>query len=614
MSEQQTQADLEQALENCANEPVHLIGELQPGGALLAFNPETGLLVSYSENLSDRVPQAFETPWQSLFTDETVQRIQGRLKAGIGTAHELVNLTFEGEQETHEGVLYQTEQATFLEFLHGRQLSPSDGRIEARVRDLITELGVITDLIDLTDAVAKLVAELTGFDRVFVYRFREDESGEVISEKLSEGIDSYLGLRFPASDIPAQARRLFFLNPVRTLHSLEGGGSRIQVAPGSGVPDLTWALYRQHSPIHREYLRNMGVTASQVSPITIGDRLWGMISCHHLSGPRMLPFQERDAIRFLAGYISSQVSLLESQEKVQIELGCRLLSNQVIQAITITDDWVPVVSSLFREFKRSLNCSGMAICFDGKVTVSGETPSPEEVANFTQTLFTNASKSVTSSEAFASDWPGFNHWAPQVSGLLALRLSRLRPDYLLFFRPEVLQTTTWAGEPNKGVVKEGSLSRLEPRASFELWKETVKGQSIPWSQEELSIGDTLVSTLTDVVLSAYYIRRELSQNLTRIKEGLASSNDPILMADGLGGVVFANKLFEEKFGKHSKLIQGGLSEKFGIEEEVFEDSLREAVATGERKKLSISSGTILIDPIGSKDGDDDQRGFIIFFR
>ena len=133
---------------------------------------------------------------------------------------------------------------------------------------------------------------------------------------------------------------------MRSLNSLKEGGPRIKVPSGSEAIDLTWSLYRQQSPIHREYLRNMGVTASQVSPITMGDRLWGMISCHHVSGPRMLSFQQRDAIRFLAGYISSQVSLLEGQERVQLELGCRLLSNQVIQAITITDDWVPVVASL----------------------------------------------------------------------------------------------------------------------------------------------------------------------------------------------------------------------------------------------------------------------------
>ena len=612
MSEEQSVVDLEQALENCASEPVHLIGELQPEASLLAFDSTTGLVLGYSENLSERVTQGWETSWQSLFESDTVQWIEGRLKAEVGTAHELLTLTLKGEEKSNEGVLYQTEQATFVEFLDERHLSAPNHRLDGQVRDLISKLGVITNLTDLTDAVAELVADFTGFDRVIVYRFREDESGEVISEKLSEGVPSYRGLRFPASDIPAQARRLFFLNPVRVLNSLEGGGARIEVPSGSEPLDLTWSLYRQHSPIHREYLRNMGVTASQVSPITIGDRLWGMISCHHLTGPRMLSFQERDAIRFLAGYISSQVSLLENQERTQIELSCRLLSNQVIQAITITDDWVPVVSSLIGEFKRTLRCSGMAICFDGNVTLSGETPPAEEVANFSQELLSNASEPVTTCEDFGRDWPHFEHWAPQVSGLLALRLSRLRPDYLLFFRPEVVQTTTWAGEPKKDLVKEGSLTRLQPRASFEVWKETVSGQSIPWSEAERSIGDTLVSTLTDIVLSAYYIRRELSENLERIKEGLASSHDPILLADGLGGVVFSNQQFEQKFGKHSKITQG-LSGSLGLEEEVFEDALREAVATGKRKELSSSSGTILIDPIAPKD-EEGERGFIIFCR
>ena len=612
MSENLKQVDLEKALENCGSEPVHLIGELQPEASLIAFDPATGLVVGYSEDLSERLTEAWDTPWQSLFAPETVQMVEGRLKTGVGTAHELVTLTFLEEEETNEGVLYQTEQATFLEFLHKRHLPPPNVRLESQVRDLISKLGVLTNLTDLTDAVAELVADFTGFDRVLVYRFREDESGEVISEKLAEGVPSYQGLRFPASDIPAQARRLFFLNPVRVLNSLEGGGPRIKVPPGGEALDLTWSLYRQHSPIHREYLRNMGVTASQVSPITIGERLWGMISCHHLTGPRMLSFQERDAIRFLAGYISSQVSLLESQEQTQIELRCRLLSNQVIQAITITDDWVPVVSSLLGEFKRTLKCSGMAICFDGKVTVNGETPPEEEIAEFSQELLANASQSVTVSEAFGSDWPRFSHWTPNVSGLLALRLSRLRPDYLLFFRPEILQTVTWAGEPKKNVIGEGTLTRLEPRASFNVWKETARGQSNPWSAAERSIGDTLVSTLTDIVLSAYYIRRELSEDLERIKEGLASSNDPILLADGLGGVVFTNQLFEQKFGKHLKLTQG-LSENLGLEEEDFERALREAVATGTRKELSSQNGTILVDPIssGTEKG---ERGFIIFCR
>ena len=223
MTNEQSQVNLKEALEHCASEPVHLIGELQPEASLLAFDSATGRLMGYSENLSQRMTQGWETSWRSLFASETVTWIEGRLKVGIGTAHELVNLTFLGEEETNEGVLYQTEQATFLEFLDVRHLSPPNPQIESQVRDLITKLGVITNLSDLTDAVSKLVADFTGFDRVFVYKFREDESGEVISEKLSDGVDSYLGLRFPASDIPAQARRLFFLQSGAFFKFIEGG-------------------------------------------------------------------------------------------------------------------------------------------------------------------------------------------------------------------------------------------------------------------------------------------------------------------------------------------------------------------------------------------------------
>lgn len=336
--------------------------------------------------------------------------------------------------------------------------------------------------------------ETTGFERVMVYRFRDDESGEVIAESLVAGLEPYLGLRYPASDIPQIARQLYLANSHRQIPDRDLASVAIlSETPGQGQPlDLTLSDLRSVSPVHIEYLKNMGVVASLSFSVKVSERLWGLVACHH-SEPRTLPLPIRERCvdmcqafaLAISGYQGTRrlLDLTESEEDI----------TRLHEAIRAADEGFgdetadPSAPPLGTLLLSLVDASGAALV-DGKSLVRfGETPEAEVIHALVAWLLTSSDEPIFATDHLPDLFAPVRAQAERASGLLAVRVRHfgdVGERLFLWWRPEQPQTVTWAGDPRKSALSDRGEQMLSPRASFEHWVETMTGHSEPWSNRD----------------------------------------------------------------------------------------------------------------------------------
>ncbi|HEU4537666.1 MAG TPA: ATP-binding protein, partial [Polyangiaceae bacterium] len=382
------------------------------------------------------------------------------------------------------------------------------------IRRVVDRLSVGVGVEALCQLAADGVRDVSGFDRVMVYRFDRDWHGEVIAESRREGLESWLGLHYPADDIPAQARRLYALNWLRFIADVDYRPSPLVPAldPATGAPlDLSYSTLRSVSPVHVQYLKNMGVAASMSVSLVRDGELWGMVTCHHYS-PRFVPYEQRTACEFLGRALSWQVAERERSEALAARAeGEAILARLVAQTSargSLAEGLLEPPASLLR----LVDAAGAAVVERDRVHVVGLAPTREQVGQIVRWLEAlPGAPDVFSTARLPALCPAAAACAAQASGLLAVALSRTVGRYVLWFRPEAVRTVRWAGDPSLADKSKGG--RLHPRASFDLWAETVRGTSAPWSAGDEAVVDDLRRVLIGPVL-------EISDRLARLTEEL----------------------------------------------------------------------------------------------
>ena len=323
-----------------------------------------------------------------------------------------------------------------------------------------------------------------------VYRFRHDDAGEVIAESRADDLEPFLGLRFPASDIPAQARTLYVRNRIRVIP--DANYVAVPILPGvdaSGAPlDLSQHALRSVSPVHCEYLRNMGVAASMSLSIVSGGRLWGLIACHHRE-PRLVPPSVRAAADMFSLFVSMRVSV--DEQSIASRQDDRARDTREHLALRLSAGVGELGASLANALDlvaTMLPCDGVALRSDGQWTTHGRTPDPEGLAHAVDWARARGTERVPTSD-IASEWtmPGARDG---LAGVLALPFGR-RDDWLLFFRAEQVEDVVWAGDPHKSMVATDDGVRIAPRKSFASCRETVRGRGVPWTEPERAAADRL---------------------------------------------------------------------------------------------------------------------------
>jgi len=487
-------------LTNCDREPIHIPGSIQPHGAMLVFDAALSMALRHSRNVYELLGLSGDingTPAETHLGAELVHTLRNAV-SGVGEgARPALLLGQKLGDRRFDIAVHRYRSNTIVEF------EPASFDNDAPLhlaRSMIGRISQIDSVDKLVAQSARLVRGTLGYDRVMVYRFERDGAGKVISESKRADLESFLGQYFPASDIPKQARQLYLKNTIRIISSSNYRPVPVEpVLDLSGEPlDLSFAHLRSVSPIHLEYLRNMGVGASMSISIIADGELWGMIACHHYS-EKTLPMPLRVAAEMFGEFLSLHLSALRQRNKLDTATKARAHLDRMLQMASQMD-----VADLLRdnlaEFGRLVANDGIGLYIGGTWTGYGATPSATEVPALAQFIGQVAEGRVWATHLLSKAFPEAEAYYQIVSGVLAIPLSNTPRDYMFFFRKELVQTLDWAGNPDKTYGTGPMGDRLTPRKSFAIWKETVHRQAEPWSEADREIAEAARASLVEVVL------------------------------------------------------------------------------------------------------------------
>ncbi|WP_277964755.1 ATP-binding protein [Pseudomonas sp. RIT-To-2] len=527
MTSGDTSAALAQATANCAKEPIHLPGSIQPHGFMLVLEPDTLAVLQASENIQRWLGEAAEQ-WLGRYLPELLQ-------GGEQVARLLAERTSEEHKPVHVAdvrfavgnydgppialMVHRFDSVLIAEFEPASDVLTAYANLYPLVRTFIGQLQGAESIEQVCAQAVAEVKRITGFGRVKAYRFDEAGDGLVLAELADEGYPSYLGLCFPAADIPPQARALYCANRIRVIEDANYVPAALVPAlnPLTERPlDLSYAALRSVSPVHLHYMRNMRTLASMSISIVVGGRLWGLISCHHAE-PRAVRFQSRTACELLGSVLSLQIESMELHVRNQRLLGVR---QQIVQLLSVMADRDSVrdgalaLSDTLLGFARA---QGAAIITASSCDLVGETPDEAMVLALTEWLAERGGHEVFHSDNVGRDIPSLPGLAAQVGGVLAVAISEIHSHYLIWFKPEQARSVVWAGKPEKSISDSGVLN---PRHSFDSWQETVKGYSSPWDPLEIEGVAELRTAVLGIVLRKAEELAQLAGELKRSNKEL----------------------------------------------------------------------------------------------
>jgi light-regulated signal transduction histidine kinase (bacteriophytochrome) len=390
------------------------------------------------------------------------------------------------------------------------------------------------------DRIVELVRELTGYDSVMTFRFDSNWDGEVISQSRAEHSPSYLGLQFPSCDIPAQARRLYTQNLVRIVADIDATPVAILpiINPVSQQPlDMTFSALRSLSPIHMEYLRNIGVQASMVISLLQNGRLWGLITCHHKTAKRV-SIAMRDTAVFISLMASAKLATMESLDRLNlVEKAHNILNNLANQIILGNVE--AMQQQLLPKLQSLLNATGMIMITDGKRHLLGDVPESTDIDHLLTWLDSQQQAEVFSCDCLEQQFFPASTYRSIVSGLLVASISSNMNNCIIWLRKEKLQTIHWAGNADKGQIRDtaGNL-RLTPRKSFEIWTETWRGRSIPWTSVEISIALMMAEALPNSLEQKQRLEQEQAQRKSAEIAAMSMQQQVEVITSLVPGVVY----------------------------------------------------------------------------
>jgi light-regulated signal transduction histidine kinase (bacteriophytochrome) len=490
-------------LTNCDREPIHILGAIQPIGFLIALTADW-MVARASANLAEylgRTPaDVIGQPLTEIFPGGAVHDLRNRtaLLRGPDAVERLFDVRLTPDGAPFDLAIHLSGSSIVIE---GERSSGEHGDVTGMVRSMIARLDQCSDLTAFFKEGARQVRALVGFDRVMVYRFSPDGSGEVVAEACKPGIGRFLGLHYPASDIPAQARILYTRNLLRVIADVHAEPVKIEPQlDAAGEPlDLSLSLLRSVSPIHIEYLKNMGVDASMSISIVVDGKLWGLFACHHYS-PRNPSFERRAITELFSQMFSMRLESRERQQTVEFERRARDISDQLLGAVASDETLLRDPDWLADILTHAIPADGVGVWLAGNYAFSGITPPTEDFRRIIRALNATAAGKVYATDHIGSLIPDADRFADNTAGLLAIPISRAPRDYVVLFRSELIRSVRWGGDPHKPVEYGPNGPRLTPRQSFEEWKELVRGRSQPFTPSELRVAETLRATLIEVVL------------------------------------------------------------------------------------------------------------------
>jgi two-component system, chemotaxis family, sensor kinase Cph1 len=507
-------ADL--SLTNCDREPIHISSAVQAHGVLLTFTAADLIILQVSQNSADLLQQApadlLGKPLSILLTAAQIKAIQDCLNGEFDRVNPLqLNIPVGNQIEEFAGIVHTSDGVVVIELERPFiRAAPAEIAPQALsffdfykfVKSPIDRIQRTQNLAELSQQAVQIIRSTTGFDRVMLYRFDPDGSGHVIAEDKSADSESFLGLHYPATDIPKQAKELYRLNLLRIIPDAlyEPALLEPSLNPLTGKPlDLSLSVLRSVSPLHNEYLVNMGVRASMSISLLRDRQLWGLIACHHRS-PKQLDYETRTICEFLGQVISFELGSKADAEDLDYKLQLQAVQARLVNIITNCKTLSDGLDRSPIDLMDLVGAKGFVFVDHNHISAFGHTPPQADIPNLLTWINLQIGEdAIYSTTTLVTDYPDFIAHKDVASGLLALRISRAQSTYLLWFKPEVIQTIDWGGKPNQTANLANNL-RLTPRKSFDLWKETVQFKSLPWKACEIDLALELRSRIIGLVL------------------------------------------------------------------------------------------------------------------
>jgi two-component system, chemotaxis family, sensor kinase Cph1 len=558
-------------LTNCERELIHLAGSVQPHGVLLVLREPDFVVVQATANAgllfgsstTALLGSALSTLGGDL--DSRVRRLADSdaldtpLPLQCHVARDGRRCELEGVVHRHPGggVVVELEP---IEALLGEVTTVDahdDSLLLEQLSQAVQRFSNASTIGVLADATVKVFRDITGYDRVMAYKFDPDGHGKIIAEARDPRLDSLLGHRYPASDIPQRARELYLRNRVRVL--VDAHYVPVPLVPAR-LPltgqdlDMSLCHLRSMSPLHTQYLKNMGVTATLVASLVREGRLWGLVAAHHYA-PRKLRFAVRAATEMLAEVVATRIAAIENYAHAQVAILVRRLEQRLIEATSTEGDWRFALFRNPRTLLQPLEASGAALFHDGEILTSGEVPSTPELRSLLQWIDATCADAPFASSSVARANPALDSLTPLASGVLAVKLSTTRPDYLVWFRKEQLETVTWAGDPAKQMLNNDPLE-LSPRRSFAAWSELVRGTALAWTGAEVALARAIGTALVDIILQVHAVRLLIAEHqIAQTRATVQSSSEPVAIADAAGALLLPNAAFLHLVGRSAESLK-----------------------------------------------------------
>lgn len=600
-----TQEELEQAISRCEAEPVHQLGQIQPYGMLLVLSHDSSRTVLQASSnveafLGVTQPSVLGSSLSAVLDSDAAESVEKMIVelADSPVVTATLKVARLPESSLFQARLFASGTLFVLELEPDEAMAGGDNLLALlpSLQRVLLQHEIAADPAHYFQAVAVMVREQTGFDRVMVYRFDANWDGEVIAESRVEALPSYCGQRFPASDIPPQARRLYTRNLVRLVADVDA--PPVPVLPTLNpatfqVLDLTHASLRSLSPVHIEYLRNMGVQASMSISLLQNGRLWGLIACHHRSAKRVaMPVQELAA--FISRMLSSRLSSMESLEQHNLEKKALFVVGELLKNISKNSELL-IFQPLLPELLTLFNASGVILVVEGKCHLHGVVPGAEAITDLLVWLGSQPAAEMFCCDQLEQHFPPASAYADIVAGLLAIPLSREMRNCIIWLRKEKLRTVHWAGRPDKILDEDMAGVRLSPRKSFELWAETWRGRSEPWSPVETATACVLALALTEGLAQKRQLELSSSNLLfaeERLRLMLETLSDGVFGVSCEGKITFVNFAACKILGYSSTQLIGRdchstiqHSREDGTVYPVAESSIYAACTTGKEARL-----------------------------
>ena len=497
--------------EFCGKVPLHQTNLIQPHGVLLIIDKKDFRILQASENAEPIFKvDAKELVTQSLLrfiSKEQGEKLHERFAKQVDGKLPF-NLQFPGGQ--HLALVQAAEQYLVMEIeKESRSIASSESflSIYEELKFAMTAVEATSSVEETCQVAITELKRISQFDKIMIYKFDEEWNGDTIAEVKEEGMDAYLGLKFPSSDIPKQARELYRRTPYRLIPNIHYNPVRLFPVLNpltNAFTDLSGSNLRSVAGVHLEYLQNMGVVASMSTRILVNNQLWGLIACHHRTA-KYLSFELCSVFEILSNVISAKIASVENRDVFTFKEEKHSLHSKLVEEFYRDENMALSFTKSSNELMQLLSAEGIALTGNNRTEFFGNVPNQKEVEELTMWLRSGGAKSITHYPSLSAVFEPAEQYSNNASGLLALPIQPEKNTYILAFRPEAVRTVDWGGNPNDAVQFEPGKKNYHPRNSFRQWQQTVRQSAMPWRKEEIEVAEKLRGFIVEFALNKIYI-------------------------------------------------------------------------------------------------------------